>query len=221
MLLFVYFFFSFFSVLASIFLCKMWNKMFGDSVKKKFHNPVILFLIWFFFLFPSLAVFLCVISALFFSFFFVVGGRFFGGFFLCVCGKKFFLSYISRFLTIFRFFCTFFFSYRHFFFLNLYLKKVTHGKKTFFLLFLFSWNFDLINFWVFFLYFFFIGFFSSRVCCCCFTKHSYFNFFFKNEELFERRFANHTSLGCYHVYFLSASCWFSRASKQAQSGTFL
>jgi len=47
------------------------------------------------------------------------------------------------------------------------------------------------------------------------------NFFLKNEELFERRFANHTSLGCYHVYFLSASCWFSRASKQAQSGTFL
>merc|ERR1719273_2652115 len=53
-------------------------------------------------------------------------------FFLCVCGKKFFLSYISRFLTIFRFFCTFFFSYRHFFFLKSLLEKGNPWKKNFF-----------------------------------------------------------------------------------------
>jgi hypothetical protein len=64
--------------------------MFGDSVKKKFHNPVILFLIWFFFLFPSLAGFLCVISALFFPFFCLWGDDFLGDFFYVYVGRSFF-----------------------------------------------------------------------------------------------------------------------------------
>jgi len=125
---------------------------------------------------------------LFFSFFFVFGAHcvnipmrddFLGGFFLMCMWEEVFFIIHKQIFDDFSIFLYIFFSYRHFFFLNLYLKKVNQWKKSsFFLLFLFSSNFDLLIFLLGFSFFFLHRFFSSRIYCCCFTKHSYFKLFF-------------------------------------------
>jgi len=123
------------------FICKMWNKMFGET-KKSF------IILWFYFCFDSFLFFTIlevkktcfrillwlfwIFFSFFFVFYFVVWGDFvFWGIFCVVGGRKFFLSYISRFLTIFRFFCTFFFLYIGIFFLWALLENNPRKKSCF------------------------------------------------------------------------------------------
>jgi len=83
------------------------------------------------------------------------------------------------------------------------LKKVNPWKKVFFLLFLFSSNFDLLIFnWFFFYFFFCIGFFQVEFIVVVLQNTLILNFFsfFKMKSCLERRFANHTSLGCYYFF---------------------
>jgi len=139
---------SFFSYVGHrFFICKMWNKMFWRD-KKKFHNPVILFL-RFVFLFWAVpfSFFFWNFSFFFLSNFFFRGGCFFGLFLLLLFGvgeRWFFLSYISRFFKIFRFFCTFFWFCIDIFFVKPLLKNKSGKKKQNFCKYLFSSNYDLV-----------------------------------------------------------------------------
>ena len=125
------------------------TKCFGETKKSFIILWFLLFTICLFVLFRAVLGFLFFWKFSFFSFRFLWGGWFLLLF--CWGGRKFFLSYISRFFKIFRFFCTFFL-YICIFFLNLY-SKINHGKKL--ILILFSLNSDLVN-----LQFFCLVFFS-------------------------------------------------------------
>ena len=140
------FWFFFFNVAHWFLYARVWNKMFWRD-KKKFHNPVILFL-RFVFLFWAVPFSFFLEFQLFFSFltFFFRGGCFFG-FLLLLFGvgeRWFFLSYISRFFKIFRFFCTFFWFCIDIFFVKPLLKNKSGKKKQNFCKYLFSSNCDLV-----------------------------------------------------------------------------
>jgi len=116
---------SFFSYVGHrFFICKMWNKMFWRD-KKKFHNPVILFLFWFVsFHYHSFRsqkrltsefLWLFWIFFILFRFFNLLGAiLFFGGFFLYVGEEVFFIIHkqifddFSIFLYIFFYIGIFF-----------------------------------------------------------------------------------------------------------------
>jgi len=148
------FWFFFFNVAHWFLYARVWNKMFWRD-KKKFHNPVILFL-RFVFLFWAVPFSFFLEFQLFFSFLTFFSGRvfFFGLFLLLLFGvgeRWFFLSYISRFFKIFRFFCTFFWFCIDIFFVKPLLKNKSGKKKQNFCKYLFSSNYDLvlISFFVF------------------------------------------------------------------------
>merc|ERR1712029_748607 len=139
------FFYSFrFSVFAFtnawIFICKSLKQNVLERQKKVSQSCDFYFLRFVCLFFSGLFWVFCFSgNSAFFSFRFLRGGWFLLLF--CWGGRKFFLSYISRFFKIFRFFCTFFL-YICIFFLNLY-SKINHEKKL--ILILFSLNSDLVN----------------------------------------------------------------------------
>lgn len=135
------FFLNIFAQNAHFFLCghrflyaRCETKCFGET-KKSF------IILWFYFCFDLFLSFTGCFGfffSFFFFFYFVWGDFVFWGFFFCVWEEVFFIIHKQIFDDFSIFLYIFFSLYRHFFFLNLYL-KITHGKNLF--LFLFSFNF--------------------------------------------------------------------------------
>ena len=120
-------------------------------------------------------------------------------------GRKFFLSYISRFLTIFRFFCTFFFLYIGIFFLEALLENNPRKKSCFCSSFLFifsTWLFRFV-FFVFgliFLWFFLTCFQIEFVFLFLFVLQNTLIsilFFLKLRDVWKALLTFIFSLGCY------------------------
>jgi len=129
--------------------------------KKKFHNPVILFLFWivsFHYHFFSKSkktnfrISLVVLDFFHsFSFFYFVGGNFvFLGISFCMWGEEVFFIIHKQIFDDFSIFLYIFFLYRHFFFLKLYL-KITHRRNLVFVP-LFFQIFDLVDLGVFYVF---------------------------------------------------------------------
>jgi len=125
------FWFFFFNVAHWFLYARVWNKMFWRD-KKKFHNPVILFL-RFVFLFWAVPFSFSGISAFFFlSNFFVGGGCFFWVVLVVVRGGRkmiFFIIHKQIFQDFSIFLYIFLILYRHFFLWNLY-SKINQGKRS-------------------------------------------------------------------------------------------
>jgi len=130
----------FFLMLGIDFLCKMWNKMFWRD-KKKFHNPVILFLFWivsFHYHFFSKSkktnfrISLVVLDFFHsFSFFYFVGGNFvFLGIFFCMWGEEVFFIIHKQIFDDFSIFLYIFF-YIGIFFLEALLENNPRKKSCF------------------------------------------------------------------------------------------